>query len=59
MQTDPLVESMRKNGQAFMARYANNVAKACAALKEKEQYLNCRVVNHQVQQTSQSNVSQN
>lgn len=49
MQTDPLVESMRKNGQVFMARYANNVAKACAALKEKEQYLNCHVVNHQVQ----------
>lgn len=54
MQIDPLVEAMRQNGQAFTARYGNDLAKVCAALKEKEQHLNRQVINHQVQQASQS-----
>jgi len=49
MQVDPLVETMRQYGQAFTARYDNDIAKICAALKDKEQTLNCQVVNHTTQ----------
>ena len=44
MQIDPIVEEMRKNGQAFTARYNHDLAAICKALKEKEQTLGCKIV---------------
>lgn len=44
MQNDPIVEEMRKNGQAFTARYNHDLAAICKALKEKEQSLGRKVV---------------
>ena len=44
MLNDPIVEEMRTNGQAFAARYNNNLAAICRALKEKEQVMKRKVV---------------
>ena len=49
MQKDEIVEEMRKYGQAFMARYDNDMTKICAALKEKERTLDYPVVNFSIQ----------
>jgi len=45
MQNDPIVEEMRRNGQIFTARYNNNLAAICKALKETEQSSGHKVVN--------------
>lgn len=45
MLNDPIVEEMRKNGQLFTARYNNNLAAICKALKEKEQAMGRKVIN--------------
>jgi hypothetical protein len=44
MLDDPIVAEMRKNGQDFTARYNNNLAAICKALKEKEQTTGREVV---------------
>ena len=36
MQTDPIVEEVRKNGLAFAARFNNDLAAICKALRDKE-----------------------
>jgi hypothetical protein len=36
MKDDPIVEEMRAAGLAFTARYQNNMAAICAALREKQ-----------------------
>ena len=36
MLNDPIVEEVRKNGQAFVARYNYDLAAICMALKAKE-----------------------
>jgi hypothetical protein len=45
MMNDPIVEEMRKYGQAFTARYNNDISAICKALKKKEQSYNQIVVN--------------
>lgn len=47
MQDDPIVEEMRKNGQAFTARYNHDLAAIFKALKDKEQQLGSRVVQRE------------
>lgn len=54
MLNDPIVEEMRKNGQAFTARYNNNLAAICNALKEKEQSMGRKVVNRAPVPTTES-----
>lgn len=44
MKNDPIVEEMRKNGQAFTARYNHDLAAIFKALKEKEQSLGRKVI---------------
>ena len=44
MLNDPIVEKMRSNGQDFTARYNNDLAAICRALKEKEQVMKRKVV---------------
>ncbi len=44
MKDDPIVEEMRKNGQAFTARHGNDLAAIFKALKEKEQALGEKIV---------------
>ena len=36
MQNDPIVEEVRKNGLAFTARFNNDLAAICKALRDKE-----------------------
>ena len=45
MLDDPVVESVRKIGEAFAARYNNDLAAICKALKEKERLSGRKVVN--------------
>ena len=45
MLNDPIVEEVRKNGQEFAARFNNDLAAICKALKEKERLSGRRVVN--------------
>jgi len=45
MLNDPIVEEMRRNGQVFAARFNNNIAAICKALKEKEQSMGRKVLN--------------
>jgi len=47
MQDDPIVEEMRKNGQAFTARFNHDLVAIFKALKEKEQQLGSRVVDRE------------
>jgi hypothetical protein len=47
MQNDPIVEEMRRNGQAFAARYGNDLAAIVKALKEIEQSSGHRLVNRE------------
>ncbi len=47
MQDDPIIEEMRKNGQAFTARFNHDLIAIFKALKEKEQQLGSRVVNRE------------
>ena len=42
---DPIVEEMRTNGQAFAARYNNDLAAICRALRAREQASGRKVVN--------------
>nr|VFK62121.1 MAG: hypothetical protein BECKUNK1418G_GA0071005_10225 [Candidatus Kentron sp. UNK]VFK70281.1 MAG: hypothetical protein BECKUNK1418H_GA0071006_10265 [Candidatus Kentron sp. UNK] len=44
MMNDPIVEEMRKNGQAFAACYNHDLEAIYSALKEKEKTLGCKVV---------------
>nr|VFK22499.1 MAG: hypothetical protein BECKMB1821G_GA0114241_100243 [Candidatus Kentron sp. MB]VFK28829.1 MAG: hypothetical protein BECKMB1821I_GA0114274_100744 [Candidatus Kentron sp. MB]VFK74113.1 MAG: hypothetical protein BECKMB1821H_GA0114242_100144 [Candidatus Kentron sp. MB] len=44
MMNDPIVEEMRKNGQAFAAHYNNDLKAIYRALKEKEKTLGRKVV---------------
>ena len=44
MQNDPIVEEMRRNGEAFTARYNHDLAAICKALKEKEQALGRKII---------------
>lgn len=41
----PIVEEVRKNGQEFSARFNNDLAAICKALREKERLSGRRVVN--------------
>lgn len=45
MLNDPIVEEVRKNGQEFAARFNNDLASICKALREKERVSGRRVVN--------------
>ena len=36
MLSDPIVEEVRKNGQAFAARFNDDLAAICKALRDKE-----------------------
>jgi hypothetical protein len=47
MKNDPIVEEMRRNGQAFAARYNNDLAAICKALKELEQSSGHPLVNRE------------
>jgi len=45
MLNDPIVEEVRKNGQTFAARFNNDLAAICKALKDKERLSGRMVVN--------------
>ena len=48
MLNDAVVEEVRKNGQAFAARFNNDLAAICKALKEKERLTGRVVINRVV-----------
>ena len=45
MQNDPIVEEVRKNGLAFAARFNNDLAAICKALRDKERTSGRVIVN--------------
>ena len=45
MQNDPIVEEVRKNGIAFAARFNNDLAAICKALRDKERTSGRVIVN--------------
>ena len=45
MQNDPIVEEVRKNGLAFTARFNNDLAAICKALRDKERSSGRIVIN--------------
>ena len=45
MQNDPIVEEVRKNGLAFTARFNNDLAAICKALRDKERTSGRVIVN--------------
>lgn len=47
MENDPIVDEVRNNGLAFAARYNNNIAAMCKALKEREKLSGRKLVNRQ------------
>lgn len=47
MQDDPIVEEMRKNGQAFTASHNHDLTAIFNALKEKERQLGSRVTQRE------------
>lgn len=45
MKNDSIVDEVRNNGLALVARYNNNIEAICKALKERERTSERRVVN--------------
>jgi len=45
MENDPIVDEVRNNGLAFAARYNNDLAAMCKALKEREKLSGRQLVN--------------
>ncbi|MGZ8216969.1 hypothetical protein [Methylomagnum sp.] len=45
MKNDPIVDEVRNNGLALAARYNNNIASICQALKKREESSGRKVVN--------------
>jgi len=45
MENDPIVDEVRNNGLAFAARYNNDLATMCKALKEREKLSGRQLVN--------------
>lgn len=45
MKNDPIVDEVRNNGLALVARYGNNIEAICKVLKEREQTSGRIVVN--------------
>ncbi len=45
MKNDPIVDDVRNNGLIFAARYNNNLAAMCKALKEREKLSGRKLVN--------------
>jgi hypothetical protein len=47
MKSDPIVDEVRNNGLIFAARYNNNLAAICQALKEREKLSERKLVNRE------------
>jgi hypothetical protein len=45
MKNDPIVDEVRNSGLAFAARYNNDIAEICKALKEREKSSERKVVS--------------